>query len=233
LDILPVKLNNIAWSCTAISQSQCGPGANGTGRFFSDRPSIIVGGVVEYRITADVFASATGSLSNLASTRAYGSVRDSLSANSRMLDVDLLTPFADLRISKTDNATNSTSGLGITYTITVQNLGPSNAPFNTVSVMDVFSPLLIGATWTCSASSGSSCGSSGSVSNIQDRPLLLRNGVVSYIVKATIDSSATGYLINRFLLFAFCFLLFCFFAFCFLLLFCFVLFCFVFNALMT
>jgi len=201
LDILPTKLSNVTWNCTAISLSQCGPTGTGTGGTMSDRPSILVGGVVEYRITADVYPSATGNLTNTANVTSYGSVQESVPSNNQVVDDDLLVPSADLQITKTDNSSTSTPGLGITYTIKVQNQGPSDAPFNTVSVMDVFSPLLIGTTWTCTASSGSSCGSSGNSSDIQDRPFLLRNGIATYVVVATIDSSATGYLNNRFVSF--------------------------------
>ncbi len=63
---------------------------------------------------------------------------------------------ADLMVTKSDSATTVYSGLStVTYNIQVTNLGPSNVAAATVS--DSVSSKLTGVTWTCTASSGSSC----------------------------------------------------------------------------
>jgi uncharacterized repeat protein (TIGR01451 family) len=100
---------------------------------------------------------------------------------------------ADLGVTKTDGQTTAVPGLPITYTITVTNLGPSTVTGATV--MDLLGPQLVGGTWTCVASLGSSCGASGS-GNINDIVNLLVGGTATYTLGATVATWATGTLLN-------------------------------------
>src|SRR5262245_37011430 len=70
------------------------------------------------------------------------------------------TVQADLSVTKTDGQATAVPGQGVTYTIVVTNLGPGAASGATVS--DPLPPALTNASWTCSASAGSSCPPSGS-----------------------------------------------------------------------
>ena len=67
---------------------------------------------------------------------------------------------ADLGVTKTDGQTTALPGQPVTFTITASNAGPGDV--TAASVTDTVPAALPGATWTCAASSGSTCGSSGS-----------------------------------------------------------------------
>jgi uncharacterized repeat protein (TIGR01451 family) len=106
---------------------------------------------------------------------------------------ELVPPTADLRISKTDGVTSVQPGDAVTYTITVSNFGPQAV--NAATVTDIMPAALTGVTWTCSASSGSSCPASGN-GNIGAAVSLLNGGNATFIVNATVSPSATGTLAN-------------------------------------
>ncbi|HBL28123.1 MAG TPA: hypothetical protein DD490_14920, partial [Acidobacteria bacterium] len=66
----------------------------------------------------------------------------------------------------------------VTYTITVANAGPSNAPGTTVS--DVFPPAVTAAAWTCSASGGAQCGAASGAGNLLETVSLPAGGTVTF-----------------------------------------------------
>ncbi len=101
---------------------------------------------------------------------------------------------ADLMVTKSDSVTTVYSGLStVTYNIQVTNLGPSNVAAATVS--DIVSSKLTGVTWTCTASTGSSCTASGSGS-INDPISLEAGDSAYYTLQGTVSGSATGTLSN-------------------------------------
>ena len=101
---------------------------------------------------------------------------------------------ADLMVTRTDSVTTVYSGLStVTYNIQVTNLGPSNVAAATV--IDTVSSKLTGVTWTCTASSGSSCPASGSGS-INHQISLESGDSAFYTLQGTVAASATGTLSN-------------------------------------
>src|SRR5262249_58280199 len=81
------------------------------------------------------------------------------------------TLVADLSITKTDHQTLAIPGAPLTYTITVQNAGPSDVAGAPVS--DTFPPPLAGASWSCTTTLGGSCGApsgSGPIATTVDLP---------------------------------------------------------------
>jgi uncharacterized repeat protein (TIGR01451 family) len=100
---------------------------------------------------------------------------------------------ADLAVTKTDGQTTASPGEQITYTIIVSNAGPEAV--TGAIVTDVVPAALLGATWTCSASAGSSCTPSGAGS-INDTVDLLVGGTATYLLTGTVDAAATGTLSN-------------------------------------
>ena len=101
---------------------------------------------------------------------------------------------ADLMVTKNDSVTTVYSGLTtVTYNIQVTNLGPSNVAAATVT--DTVSSKLTGVTWTCTASSGSSCPASGSGS-INHQISLEAGDSATYTLQGTVSASATGTLSN-------------------------------------
>jgi uncharacterized repeat protein (TIGR01451 family) len=107
----------------------------------------------------------------------------------------LCCPRADLGVTKTDGQATAVAGLPIAYTITVTNAGPSAVTGATVT--DTLPSTLQGATWTCSASAGSSCSAAGAGS-INDTVNLLAGGTLTYSLNATVHPAAapTQQLVN-------------------------------------
>ncbi len=101
---------------------------------------------------------------------------------------------ADLAITKTDNLTSVAAGSIITYTIVVTNNGPNDV--QGASVKDTLPAILTNVTWTCTASTGSSCGVTSGSGNIDTTVNLKNGGTATYTVKATISPTATGTLQN-------------------------------------
>ncbi len=101
-------------------------------------------------------------------------------------------PQADLVITKSDSVSSVVPGQQTTYSIQASNLGPSNV---VATISDVLSSKLTGATWTCTASGGATCTASGSGS-LDNLVSLPAGGSVSYMLQATVASSASGTLVN-------------------------------------
>jgi uncharacterized repeat protein (TIGR01451 family) len=101
---------------------------------------------------------------------------------------------ADLSISKTDGLTTVNQGATLTYTIVASNLiGPSDAIGATVT--DTIPTALTNVTWTCTATTGSSCPASGA-GDINATVNLLKGGSVTFTVTAQVSNSATGVITN-------------------------------------
>ncbi|BAU11380.1 hypothetical protein LEP3755_18740 [Leptolyngbya sp. NIES-3755] len=101
---------------------------------------------------------------------------------------------ADLSVTKTDNLTVIAPGSTLTYTITVRNSGPSDAIGATFR--DTMPTQLTNATWTCTASSGSSCGTASGTGNIDTTVNLLNGGTLTYTVTGVVSTTATGVISN-------------------------------------
>jgi len=104
---------------------------------------------------------------------------------------------ADLRITKTDNATDYEAGGTTTYTITVTNNGPDDVTGATVT--DNITIKLTSWTWTCTQTTGGASGCDGVIgSNISftDDVNLPSLSSITYTVTANIAAGATGVLSN-------------------------------------
>ncbi len=102
---------------------------------------------------------------------------------------------ADLSISKTDGVATYTDGGQTTYTITVSNNGPDAA--DGASIVDSLPASLSGATWTCAASGGATCGvSSGSGNLAQTASLFPSGGSLVYQLTATVIAGTVGVVTN-------------------------------------
>ncbi|MGO8875222.1 MAG: hypothetical protein ACLQNG_05575 [Acidimicrobiales bacterium] len=100
-----------------------------------------------------------------------------------------------LAVAKTASPDPYSPGQRLTYTVTVTNSGPGYADEATVS--DPLPAALAGAgfTWTCGATSGSSCTASGS-GNISDTVDIASGGTLTYTVSGTVPAAASGTLTN-------------------------------------
>jgi uncharacterized repeat protein (TIGR01451 family) len=102
----------------------------------------------------------------------------------------------NLAITKTDGVSTVYPGTTVTYTIKVSNTGTNNATANAVNgavVTDNLpAALAASATWSCTATPGSSCGASNGTGGLDTTVNLAYNGVATYTVTATVDPNATA-----------------------------------------
>lgn len=191
-DNLPANLTNASWTCTASAGSSCGS-ANGTGSI-NNTVDLAVNGTATYSLTATISPNATGNVTNTATIAPPPGAVESNPANNSATDTDTLNLVADLSITKSNNATTVTAGSQTTYTIIARNNGPSSITGATVT--DSLPPQLINASWTCTASAGSSCGSPNGSGNINATVNLAANGTATFTLTATVRSDATGTISN-------------------------------------
>src|SRR5262249_4102049 len=92
----------------------------------NDTVSLPPGATITYRATATISPTADGLLTNTATVTSVAGIADTNTSNNVASDTDVLTPTADLGVTKTGPAA-ATAGSNVTYTITVVNNGPSAA----------------------------------------------------------------------------------------------------------
>lgn len=100
---------------------------------------------------------------------------------------------ADLSITKTNGQSSYTPGTNVVYTITVTNKGPFTATGATVT--DALPGGISAATWSCAASAGASCMTSGT-GGINDTITLPKDGTATYTLTMSVPASFTGDLVN-------------------------------------
>ena len=191
VDTLPSALTNVSWTCSATAGSSCAAASGAT--TLSTTVTLVAGGVATYILTATIDANATGTLANSVKVVPPALFTDVDLTNDAATDTDTLGRVADLSITKTDGALSSVPGTPIRYTIVAANAGPSTA---TGDVTDSLSAALTGATWTCTATAGSSCLAASGSGAIATKVTLLANGKATFVVDAVISPSATGTLVN-------------------------------------
>jgi uncharacterized repeat protein (TIGR01451 family) len=174
------------WTCVGAGGGTCTAAGAGT---INDGVTLPSGGSVTYTASCSISASATGSLVNTATVT--GAATDPVPGNNMATDTDMLTPSANLGITKTDGVTTATPGGSTTYTITASNAGPSNT---TATVADAFAGTLT-CTWTCAGAGGGTCTAAGAGS-INDAVTLPSGGSVTYTAGCNIAPAATGSLAN-------------------------------------
>ncbi len=105
-----------------------------------------------------------------------------------VVDCQAAAVQADVGVTISSQPAAYTAGSALAYTITVANAGPAAA---TAVVVDTFPTAFTAPTWTCTASGGGSCSSSGS-GNITDIVTLAAGGQVTYIASGTVAPGTTG-----------------------------------------
>lgn len=156
------------------------------------RPSLIVGAAPSIVITVTTPPTAQ----TLVSTASIaGAEADPLSANNTDTETTTVNaaPAADLSIVKSDGGVTVTWGAALTYTILVRNNGP--AAVSGAVVADTFPAGLTAVTWTCTATSGSSCQGAGT-GNINQSVSLLAGGTATFTAVATVIPGTYDLLVN-------------------------------------
>jgi uncharacterized repeat protein (TIGR01451 family) len=189
-DAVPAALTGVTWTCAALNGA-CSPAGTGS---LNQTIDVAVGGTVTFSVTGTVVGTATGTITNTAGVTAPAGSNDPNPANNSATDTTTVNPKADLSITKTDGNLTDVAGTTATYTIDVVNAGPSR--ITGAPVTDVMPAPLSSATWTCSATAGSTCGSASGTGNIATTVDLLAGGGATFTVTATIDAAFTGTLSN-------------------------------------
>jgi uncharacterized repeat protein (TIGR01451 family) len=184
-DLFPVGLSCI-WTCTAAGGATCtaGPVAGD----IEDTVDLPAGAVAGYAALCAIDPGRTGTLAN-AATVAPGVAADPVPANNSATDFTLLTPVADLAITKDDGVTTAAPGDVLTYTIEVSNPGPSDAL--AAAVEDVFPPELIGCEWSCAPAGGALCTGGPVAGDLTDSVDLFAGSSATYTATCTVDPGAS------------------------------------------
>ncbi len=123
-DTFPAIVGGVTWTCVGAGGGTCPAGGAGNINAVVNLPA---GGSVTFTATGTIASSATGTLSNTATVAAAGGTTDPNPGNNSATDSDTLVPSADLQITKDDSADPPPAGQDLVYTLTVTNLGPSDA----------------------------------------------------------------------------------------------------------
>ncbi|MGA2820793.1 MAG: hypothetical protein ABSF61_09085, partial [Anaerolineales bacterium] len=190
-DNFPTSLH-VANPPNASTSAGCGapafaPGAGDTTLDFSGG-TIAVSGTCT--VMVDVTAPSAGTYNN--TTGLVSSTNGGTGATSNTATL-IVNELVDLAVTKNDGKIAVTPGEAVTYTIVVNNFGPSDATGTSVS--DLIPALLTGAIWTCTPDSGASCTASGS-GNISDTVNIPVGKKITYTLSATVADTAPTDIVN-------------------------------------
>lgn len=190
-DIFPPALSCV-WTCIGTPGAQCTPGQ--VAGPIQDLFDMAAGSSAHYDIRCDIAADASGPLSNTATVTPPGSVTDPDPNDNTASDLDtLLVPRYDLLLRKGDGRSSVRPGETVTYSISIDHSGSSQAAG--VTVEDIPPAALVDVTWTCQPANGSACTASGS-DDLLDVVTLSPGGRLVYLLSGTVASDASGTLYN-------------------------------------
>ncbi len=197
-DPLPAGLSLTNLTCVETGGS-CG--TNGTSgnqvRYTGARLPAGAGRSLRLVVTGTVNVDATGQMVNTAAvtTGSGATFSDPTPGNNSSTDSDQIIQQADLGVVMTGPPGNLFAGNVVTYRIVVTNSGPSKSLGSTVT--NLLPPALEEATWTCQATTGSSCGAATGKGGVNTALNLELNGQATFVVSAKISRSFGGTLVNQ------------------------------------
>ena len=165
--------------------------ANGIGSI-SQTADIPSGGSITYTYVVDVPSSYTGNFVNTASAATAAGITDPTPANNTATDTDTPNRLADLIVINTDGKTTYIPGTTNTYTFTVTNAGPSDAPGSTITNT---LPAGVTGTWTA-VYTGGATGTANGTGSISQTASIPSGGAITYTYVVNVPSSATGNFVN-------------------------------------
>ncbi|HET6882157.1 MAG TPA: DUF4214 domain-containing protein, partial [Pirellulales bacterium] len=193
-DVLPPDLIGASFTSVA-GGGATGNSASGTGNI-NNSVRLPPGGSVVYTVAGTISGSATGTLANTATITPGPGVTDTnltTSATDRLT----LTPQSSVTVTKSDNkggdATHVGSvvaGTAMTYTIVVNNSGPSDV--NGATIADLLPSDFTSAIFRASATGGASGFTAHGAGNINDTVNLPAGASITYTVTGTLSASATA-----------------------------------------
>ena len=184
-DVLPGALINATWTCSSAVPCKQAAGVGNVDSLVQ----LDVGASASIEIKATVDSDAVaGELTNIAQATVADNVVDPTPGPTEATDTDKVEPQVDLSIAKTHGGRIEV-GSKVTYIVAVSNAGPSNA--RGIKVVDDLPSSLTGATWTCAASSKSSCPQNGAGS-VAATVNVASGGRVVFTITATVDPDIDG-----------------------------------------
>ncbi len=193
IDQFPTTILNASWTCTASAGSVCQT-ANGTGAI-NALVNLAVNGSATFLANATISPTATGLLINSATANVPSGITELNTVNNLAIDTDTLTPQVSFSLTKTDGRTTVAPGETLVYTIVVTNNGISAVSGATLT--DSFPNALQSVTWSCNASTNSSCSIAGVQSgNINIGLNLYPGGTATITANATVKLTASGTINN-------------------------------------
>ena len=201
-DVIPATLTGVAWTSSTTGNASVTSGGSGSGNTVAATVNLPAGAgnAVVFTVTGMAQAAATGSLVNTATVSPPRSqsgtdlVLDTDLTNNTATDIDTARLVADLAITKTDGSDTYTPGQGLTYTIVVSNLGPTNVQGATVT--DAFDAALGTPNWAASGTAGTAFTASGSGNLLQTVSIPAAGSITYTVTVAKVDPAKTGDLVN-------------------------------------
>jgi uncharacterized repeat protein (TIGR01451 family) len=192
VDTLPAALSAFTWSCAG------GPGAvcltaSGLGSVDA-LVNLASGATATFTVSGIVPANTTGPLANSASVTPPAGSTDPAPPNNTTTSGSTAAPQADLFITKHSSPTPFVSGSPLTYTITVFNAGPSDAPG--ARLLDTVPAPLAAFTWTCAGAGGATCATPAGTGTIDTLVNLPAGTSVSVTLTGTIAAGFAGTIVN-------------------------------------
>src|SRR6266700_829646 len=187
-DIFPAIFTQVTFTATQ-SGGASGFAASGTGNI-NDTVTMPAGSVITYKASGKVSSAATGTLFNSTTVTAASGVPDPNTANNTATDSDTITFRADLKVTVNDGKTATVAGAKNTYTIVVNNIGPSNVSGAVIN--DSFPNTFTGVGYTATPSGGASGFSATGSGDIHDTVAMPAGSKITYKATGTISASATG-----------------------------------------
>lgn len=181
-DILPAGLTFVS------ANASQGTATNAAGTVTGALGSLAPSGTATVTIVATVGAGVTGNISNTATVTSTET--DSNTANNSATQTTTLNQSIDLGITKVDTADPVIAGNNVTYTLTINNAGPSNA--TGVTVTDVLPTNLTFVSAT--PSQGTATNANGTITaNLGN---IANGGTATITVVATVAGTFSGNLTN-------------------------------------
>ncbi|SHH09057.1 beta strand repeat-containing protein, partial [Pedobacter caeni] len=191
-DQLPAGIINANWSTNATGTASVVSGGTGSGLALSLRANVPAGAgnVILVTVTGKVDPSFAGTqLVNTFNVTPSEPGNPAVTSNTT---TTLISKKADLQILKTGPST-VIAGRAITYTITVNNAGPSNAA--NLSISDIVPSDIVVSNWVATAQNGAavngtSSGTTNTIAVLADLPA--GTGSVTINVSGTVAADFTG-----------------------------------------
>ena len=185
VDKFPAIFTAVTFTATGANGAS-GFSASGTGNI-NDTLTLPATSSVTYKATGKISSSANGTLSNTATVTPPKGANDPSSANNSATDSDTIRYKADLKITVTDGKTTAVAGQKNTYTIAVNNIGPSNVSGAVIS--DTFPSAFTGVTYTATQAGGASGFAASGSGNINNTVTMPPGSKITYKATGMIGAS--------------------------------------------